>query len=105
MGKDVLVYVTACPVCARKKVPKHAPHGQLCPLSVPHRPWSNISVDFVTGLPNSEGNTTVFKVVHRFSKMVHFIPMPKLSSAKGTVEAMLSHVFRVHGFLSDVVSD
>uniref|UniRef100_A0AAQ4Q5S3 Integrase catalytic domain-containing protein n=1 Tax=Gasterosteus aculeatus aculeatus TaxID=481459 RepID=A0AAQ4Q5S3_GASAC len=37
--------------------------------------------------------------------MVHFIPLPKLPSAKGTAEAVLYHVFRLHGFPTDVVSD
>ena len=30
------------------------------------------------GFPCPEGNTTVLTVVDRFSKMVHFIPLPKL---------------------------
>uniref|UniRef100_A0A3Q3E6M0 Integrase catalytic domain-containing protein n=2 Tax=Labrus bergylta TaxID=56723 RepID=A0A3Q3E6M0_9LABR len=37
--------------------------------------------------------------------MVHFIPLPKLPSAKETAEALLSNVFRLHGFPKDVVSD
>ena len=51
-------------------------------LPIPSRPWSNIALDFVTGLPASQGNTTVLTVVDRFSKMVKFIALPKLPSAK-----------------------
>ena len=105
MEREIGEYVAACSVCARNKVSHRPPSGLLQPLPVPHRPWSDISLDFVTGLPSSEGNTTVLTVVDRFSKMVHFIPMPKLPSAKGTAEAVLSHVFRIHGFPRDVVSD
>ena len=105
MEKEVGEYVAACPVCARNKNSRRPPPGLLQPLPVPHRPWSDISLDFVTGLPPSEGNTTILTVVDRFSKMVHFIPMPKLPSAKGTAEAVLIHVFRIHGFPKDVVSD
>ena len=71
----------------------------LSDLPVPHRPWSDISLDFVTGLPPFKGNTTILTVVDRFSKMVHFIPLPKLPSAKERC------VFRLHGFPKDVVSD
>lgn len=105
MEKDIADYVAACPVCATCKSSHKPPAGQLRPLPVPLRPWSDISVDFVTGLPTSEGNTTVLTVVDRFSKMVHFIAMPKLPSAKETAEALLFHVFRLHGFPRDIVSD
>lgn len=67
--------------------------------------WSVISLDFVTGLPPTEGNTTVRTVVDRFSKMVHFIPLPKLPSAKETAKVLMSQVFRLHGFPRDGVSD
>lgn len=44
-------------------------------------------------------------VVDRFSNMLHFIPLPKLPSTKGTAEAVLSHLFHLHGFPAYVVSD
>ncbi|KAL2101831.1 hypothetical protein ACEWY4_003592 [Coilia grayii] len=37
--------------------------------------------------------------------MAHFIPLPKLPSAKETAQAVQQHVFRLHGIPSDVVSD
>ncbi|KAI3376026.1 hypothetical protein L3Q82_016558, partial [Scortum barcoo] len=37
-------------------------------------------------LPPSKGNTVVLTVVDRFSKMTHFIPLPKLPSAKETAQ-------------------
>lgn len=51
--------------------------GLLQPLPIPSRPWSHIAVDFVTGLPLSEGNDTILTIVDRFSKAVHFFPLPK----------------------------
>lgn len=105
MGKDVQGYVSACPVCAQHKPSRQAPAGLLHTLPVPRRPWSHISLDFVTGLPKSEGNTVILTVVDRFSKMAHFIPLSKLPSAKETAELMLQHVFRLHGLPTDIVSD
>ena len=105
MRKQVAEYVAACTVCARNKTSTEAQMGLLQPLPVPHRPWSHVSMDFVTGLPISEGNTTVLTVVDRFSKMAHFIALSKLPSAKETAEVMLRHVFRIHGFPRDIVSD
>ena len=102
---SVKEYVAACPVCARHKSSHRPSAGLLHPLPVPSRPWSDISLDFVTGLPLSEGNTTILTIVDRFSKMVHFVPLPKLPSATELAEVMLSNVFRLHGLPKDVVSD
>ena len=102
--REVGEYVAACTVCARKRFSRRPPPGLLQPLPVPHRPCSDISLDFVTGLPPSQGYTAIL-TVDRFSKMVHFIPMRKLPSAKGTAEAVLSQVLRIRGFPKAVVSD
>lgn len=62
-------------------------------------------MDFVTGLPKSGGNTAVLTVVDCFSKMAHFIALPKLPSAKETALIMLKEVFRIHGFPKAIVLD
>ncbi len=62
-------------------------------------------MDFVTGLPLSDGKTVILTVVDRFSKATHFIPLPKLPSARETATLVLDHVFRIHGLPVDVVSD
>ena len=105
MSADTKEYVSACSVCARSKASHRAPAGLLRPLPIPHRPWSHIAVDFVTGLPPSEGNTTILTIVDRFSKAVHFIPLPKLPSALETATLLIQHVFRLHGIPLDIVSD
>ena len=105
MEVGVREYIDACAVCARNKTSSGARMGLLQPLPIPSRPWSNIALDFVTGLPASQGNTTVLTVVDRFSKMVRFIALPKLPSAKETAEVMMDQVFKIHGFPRDIVSD
>lgn len=105
MGKDVRDFVLACTTCSQNKSSHSAPFGCLLPLPTPRRPWSHVSLDFVTGLPVSNGNTVILTVVDRFSKAAHFIPLPKLPSAKETAQLMIHHVFRLHGLPVDVVSD
>ncbi|KAJ8402920.1 hypothetical protein AAFF_G00362340 [Aldrovandia affinis] len=105
MERDVREFVAACTICARNKVSQLAPSGLLRPLPVPHRPWSHIALDFVTGLPSSNGHTVILVIVDRFSKAAHFIALPKLPSALETARLMMDHVFRLHGLPQDVVSD
>ncbi|XP_077429679.1 uncharacterized protein LOC144056607 [Vanacampus margaritifer] len=105
MEPEVREYIEACSVCARNKTSTRSRMGLLQPLPIPSRPWAEISLDFVTGLPLSKGKTTVLTVVDRFSKMVRFLALSKLPSAKETAEVMIKHVFRVYGFPRDIVSD
>ncbi|KAI2657893.1 Transposon Tf2-6 polyprotein [Labeo rohita] len=103
--RDVRRYVASCPVCAQSKSSNSPPAGLLRPLPIPSRPWSHIALDFVSGLPSSAGNTIILTVIDRFSKAAHFIPLPKLPSAKETALTFFYHVFKIHGLPSDIVSD
>jgi len=105
LNKDVKEFVAACTVCARSKASHRPPAGLLQPLPVPNRPWSHIGIDFVTGLPVSQGQDTIMTVVDRFSKPVHFVPLSKLPSAAETADLLTLHVVRLHGIPSDIVSD
>uniref|UniRef100_A0A674P5X9 Gypsy retrotransposon integrase-like protein 1 n=1 Tax=Takifugu rubripes TaxID=31033 RepID=A0A674P5X9_TAKRU len=105
LQEDVREFVGACTVCARSKASHRSPAGLLHPLPVPSRPWSHIALDFVTGLPVSQGNDTILTIVDRFSKGVHFVALPKLPSDAETAELLVSHVVRLHGIPLDVVSD
>ena len=105
LSSDVKTYVAACDTCARSKNTHRPPAGLLHPLEVPTRPWSHIAVDFVTGLPPSEGNDTILTIVDRFSKAVHYVPLPKLPSASEMAELLVLHVVRLHGIPVDIVSD
>uniref|UniRef100_A0A3P9IIW0 Gypsy retrotransposon integrase-like protein 1 n=1 Tax=Oryzias latipes TaxID=8090 RepID=A0A3P9IIW0_ORYLA len=105
MERDVREYVAACTTCARSKSSNSPPSGLLRPLPTPHRPWSHIAVDFVTGLPPSLGNTVIFTIVDRFSKAVQFIPLPQLPTATETADLLVNSVFRHHGIPADIVSD
>ena len=42
------------------------------PLSIPSQCWEDISMDFITGLPKSEGKSVITVVVDRITKYAHF---------------------------------
>ncbi|KAI2644254.1 Transposon Tf2-9 polyprotein [Labeo rohita] len=105
LRKDVQEYVQACNICARSKNSNAPSTGELQPLPVPKRPWTHISLDFVSGLPESQGKNTILTIVDRFSKAVHLVALAGLPSAKTTAELILEHVVRLHGFPKNIVSD
>lgn len=73
------------------------------PLYIPCHPCACISLDYVTELTYSEGNTGILNVLDRFTKMTYFIPLLKLPTTKVRAKLMLTQVFRLHGFSKDVL--
>lgn len=105
MSTDATTFVKNCTICNTSKTPRKLPAGLLQPLPIPQRPWSHIAIDFVTDLPNSQGNTTILTVIDRFSKACRLIPLPKLPTAFETAEVLCNYVFRFYGLPQDIVSD
>lgn len=73
LKQDVENFVGQCQICQQAKHLNSHPQGLLQPLPIPAGAWQNISLDFIEGLPKSEGYTVII-VVDRFTKYAHFLP-------------------------------
>ncbi|WOG83232.1 hypothetical protein DCAR_0102407 [Daucus carota subsp. sativus] len=62
-------------------------------------------MDFITGLPNSNGKEVIFVVVDRLSKYSHFMPLPHSFNAPMVAQLYLDQVFKLHGWPRSIVSD
>ncbi|KAH0604507.1 uncharacterized protein H6S33_006884 [Morchella sextelata] len=82
MRKYVDQYIRNCNVCTRSKAPCNAPYGVLRPMPITEGPWMDISMDFVTDLPESDGYNAILVVVDRLTKMRHLIPTTKEVDSK-----------------------
>ncbi len=105
LSADTTQFIKQCNTCISSKTPRQLPAGLLKPLPTPQRPWSHIAIDFITDLPNSQGNTTILTIVYRFSKACRLLPLPKLPTAFETAELLCKQVFRLYGLPEDIVSD
>ena len=56
------------------------------PNTIPEKPWSHISADFITKLPLAQRYNAILVVCDRFSKMAHFIATIEKTLAKGLVK-------------------
>jgi len=75
MKKLVYQLVQHCDVCKQAKAERVPYPGLLQALSPPHGPWQDITMDFIEGLPKSEGRDTIMVIVDRFTKYGHFITL------------------------------
>ena len=108
MRSTVTQYVQNCYTCHRVKASRHREHGLLQPLPIPQKRWQDITIDFVTGLPLSNGNNAIMTTVDRLTKERHYIPCfagDEGTSAEATTDMLVREVFRLHGLPASIISD
>ena len=98
-------YVRNCRVCARIKPSNTASQGVLRPLPIPKRPWNDIAMDFIVGLPESQGYNAILNVNDRLTGMRHLIPCTKETGSEDLAWLYLKEVFRLHGLPLSIISD
>ncbi len=108
MKDTVHCYIRNCHICRRAKVPRDQYNGLLKPLLISSRPWTNVILDFVTGLPSSNGYNAILIVVDRLTKERHYIPCTTDENditTETTTYLLLNNIWKLHGFPLSLTSD
>ena len=103
--KEVKRYMEEYDTCQHNKNHTEQPMGKLIPNSILEKPWTHISVDFITKLPLAQGYNSILVVVNRLTKMVHFIPTTEKTLVEGLVRLFRDNVWKLHGLLESIISD
>ncbi|XP_061349609.1 uncharacterized protein LOC133294870 [Gastrolobium bilobum] len=105
MRREVTEYVKHCLTCQQTKTSTQAPMGLLHPLPVPEAVFEDLTMDFITGLPSSQGFCTILVVVDHLTKYAHFGPLATSFTAASVAALFCEMVIKLHGFPRSIVSD
>lgn len=109
LHEDVKEYVMSCAVCQGTTAPRHRPYGKIESLPIPHRPFAELSMDFITGLPpvlmGDQMVDAILVIVDRYSKMCLLFAVPSTINAAMLAELFHTHVELKYGPPDGIVSD
>nr|ABB47442.1 retrotransposon protein, putative, Ty3-gypsy subclass [Oryza sativa Japonica Group] len=106
MKREIAEFVALCDVCQRVKAEHQRPAGLLQPLQVPEWKWDEIGMDFITGLPKTQGGyDSIWVVVDRLTKVARFIPVKTTYGGNKLAELYFARIVSLHGVPKKIVSD
>jgi Integrase zinc binding domain len=73
MSTFVTDYIGSCLKCRHAKSIHHKPFGPLQFLPIGERLWDSISMDFIEGLPLSDGHDIILVIVHQLTTKIVMI--------------------------------
>ena len=79
--------------------------GVLQLLAIPSQCWEEVSMDFITGLPKSEGKSVIMVIVDRLTKYTHFCALSHYFKSSTVATAVIEIVQKLHGIPKIIVSD
>jgi hypothetical protein len=97
--------IAACPVCQISKTEKLQYPGLLDPLDIPKQKCSEISMDFVEGLPLSKGKNVILVVVDRLTKYAHFLPLSHPYTVQTVADLFINSIIKLHGPPTVITTD
>jgi len=104
MSKHIRQFVRNCDNCSANKAWRDRKQGFLKPLPIPNRIWKEISMDFVTQLPLSEGCTNIMCITDRLGKGVILEACQEIT-ADAVAQLFVRSFYRHHGLPGAIVSD
>ncbi|OQN95116.1 hypothetical protein B0A48_18806, partial [Cryoendolithus antarcticus] len=111
MRQHVTGYIKRCTDCQRNKAERHAKYGHIQFTTPPVQPWEEVTMDFITKLPNSIDPSTglvydsILVMVDRLSKYTHFVPCSETIDAERLAHLVLDRLVRYHGIPCVFVTD
>ena len=79
--------------------------GLLQPLPIPTQAWQCLAIDFIVGLPKSNGKTIILVVIDRYTKYAYFVALRHPINAAKIAQVFIDTIVKLHEWPSEIVSD
>jgi hypothetical protein len=93
MRMDIDYYTHNYYTCQCIKSSRYIPFGVLYPRPITDRPWQDILMDFVMGLPWSNSYDTIWVVVDYLTKEQHLVPCQIDINTKELANLFITYIF------------
>jgi hypothetical protein len=101
-------YIKGCTTCQQNKNLMHCLKTLMFWItSLPNaKPFSQVTMDLITGLPNSKGHNAILTIVdHGCSRSTIFLPYTTTITGPQIAKLCLHHIFQWFGLHEKVISD
>lgn len=105
MREDVKNFIAQCINFQSTKYETKRQTSLLQPSPVPTTIWEDLSLDFITDLPSSNGNSIILVVVDHFSKATHFGGLSSHLTTFKVAQLFLALVYKHHRLPCSLVSN
>jgi len=103
--RDIRRYIEECDICQRMKNRTEEVVGKLKLSKVLEKPWTHLTVDFITKLLLVAGKGIILVVCKRLSKMTHFVATTEGTLVEGLARLFRDNIWKLHGLPESVVLD
>ena len=103
--RDMGRYVEGYNLCQRIKNRTEEVAGKLKLSKVPEKPWTYLTVDFITKLLVVAEKDAILVVCDRMFKITHFVATTEGILAEGLARLFRDNVWKLHGLPESVTSD
>ena len=106
MTVDIREFVESCPICQTEKSDRTLTRGHLQNMNIPVQKWQEVSIDFVTDLPDAgDGINSIMTVIDKATRMTHLIHCSKSISAAQTAKLYMQYIVKLHGIPRAICTD
>ena len=103
--RDVGRYMEECDLYQRIKNRTEEVARKLKLSEIPEKPWTHLTVDFITKLPIVARKDVILVVYNRLSKIAHFVTTTEETLAEGLARLFTDNMWKLHGLPESIILD